>query len=99
MTTHEPSNNSLWASAFVLMALILFASSKHTPRAPADTALTSNGMTMVTTPSSTGTDLLYVIDDYRAVLMIYTLPNPQNESQISPVASWYLPAMFNSIRK
>ena len=81
------------------MALILFVSSNHTSQAIADSAIASNRITMVTTPGANGTDLLYVIDDSRKVLMIYDLPNPQNESRIRPVASWYIPSMFNSVRK
>ena len=81
------------------MALILFVASQRTPQAIADNAIASNKMTMVTTPGASGTDLLYVIDNNRSVLMIYELPDPQNESYIRPVASWFLPAMFNSVRK
>jgi len=81
------------------MAFILFVSSKHTSQASADNAITSNNMTMVTAPGQSGTDLLYIVDDNRKVLMVYDLPNPQSEPYIRPVASWFLPAMFNSVRK
>jgi hypothetical protein len=93
------NNNSLWASAFVLMGLILFAASKHTPVAFADDSITAGGFTMVTTPGGQGTDLVYVIDDQNALLMVYGLQNPQGQSYIKPIASWSLPAMFKTARQ
>ncbi len=92
------ANNSLWASAFVLMALILFAASKHTPKANADASISSNGFTMVTTPSGRGTDLLYVVDNLNEVLMIYYLPDPRQKTEIEAVAAWKLPNLFSSVR-
>jgi len=96
---NNASTNSLWASAFVLMACILFIANKHSQYAIAEGSIENNGFTMVTTQGGQGTDLLYVIDDQRAVLMIYNLPNPQNESYIHPVASWNLALLFNSVRQ
>ena len=81
------------------MALILFAASQHTPKAFADASVTGSGFSMVATPSGQGTDLLYVIDDQTATLMVYDLQNPQGQSYIKPVASWTLPSMFSSVRK
>ncbi len=94
-------NNSLWASAFILMALILFAASKHTPTASAyaDVVSTGNGFTLVTTPSGRGTDYLYVIDNQSQVLMVYILPDPKQETKISTVAAWNLQELFSSLRK
>lgn len=89
----------MWASAFVLMGLILFTAGKHTPSAFAEDSVTGGGFTMVTTPGGQGTDLVYVIDDQNALLMVYGLQNPQGESYIKPIASWSLPAMFNSARQ
>ncbi len=96
METHQ--HNSLIASAFVLMALILFAASQRAPKAMADSSATGGGFTMVTTPSGQGTDLLYIIDDQTSTLMVYDLQNPQGQSYIRPMASWILPAMFSSVR-
>jgi hypothetical protein len=93
------ANNSLWASAFVLMALILFAASKHTPKANAESSISGNGFTMVTTPSGRGTDLLYLIDSQNEVLMIYYLPDPKQKTEIDAVAAWKLPNLFSSVRK
>ena len=93
------SNNSLWASAFVLMGLILFAASKHSPSAFAEDSITGGGFTMVTAPSGQGTDLVYVIDDRNSLLMVYGLQNPQGQSYIKPIASWSLPAMFSTARQ
>jgi hypothetical protein len=92
-------NNSLWASAFVLIGAILFVSGKHSHTANAETSIKGNGFTMVTTPSGQGSDLLYVFDNQRQVMMIYDLPDPQNQTKIRPVASWYLPDMFTEARK
>ncbi|MBC8310391.1 MAG: hypothetical protein H8E83_07755 [Planctomycetes bacterium] len=92
------ANNSLWASAFLLMACILFAASKHTPTANADSTASGNGFTMVTTPDGRGTDLLYVIDDQNQVLMIYFLPDPKQVTKIEPVAAWSLPNLFSTVR-
>jgi len=81
------------------MTLILFVASQHTPKANANVSISGNGFTMVTTPGGQGTDLLYVIDDQNAMLLIYDLPNPQNESYIRPVHAWSLPKMFSDVRK
>jgi hypothetical protein len=96
---NSSSNNSLWASAFVLMALILFVAKNHAPAAVAETSIEGNGFTMLTTPGGQGSDLLYVVDSGREILMIYDLPDPQNQTMIRPVAAWYLPEMFSKARK
>jgi hypothetical protein len=93
------NTNALWASAFVLMGLILFASSKHTPVALAVESTNGGGFTMVTTPGGQGTDLVYVIDDQNSLLMVYGLQDPQGQSYIKPIASWSLPAMFSTARQ
>ncbi len=95
----KASNNSLFASSILLFAMILFAASRRSPVALAEASNTYNGYTMVTTPGGQGTDLLYLIDDQHAVLMVYDVPNPQSESVIRPLASWSLSELFSTVRK
>ena len=92
------SNGSLWASAFLLIAMIIFTASKHTQEAQADAEINGEGFTLLTTSNGQGSEYLFVIDDNAALLMVYGLPSPQNQSYIKPIASWALPAMFNSAR-
>lgn len=95
----DQGTNALWASAFVLLGMILFVANKHVPTANADSAITDNGFSMVTSPDGRGAELLYVIDDQNLVLMVYDVQNPQGESNLNPVVAWSLPAMFAEARK
>ena len=96
---NEHPNNALWASAFILLGMILFVANRHTPQAVAENAITGDGFTMVTSPDGRGTDLLYVIDNQNSLLMVYDVQNPQGASYINPVASWSIPSMFSTVRK
>jgi|TARA_B100000959_G_scaffold281745_1_gene346563 hypothetical protein len=91
-------NNALWASAFVLLGMILFTANKHVPTAIAETSITGNGFTLVTTQDGRGADFLYVVDDVNSVLMVYNVQNPQGNSTIKPIVGWRLPAMFSVAR-
>jgi len=95
----DNTNGALWASAFVLGAMIVFSASKHSPLAVADNALTGDGFTMLTAENGQGSDFLYIIDDHSSMLMVYDIPDPQNRQFIRPVASWSLPALFGEVRR
>ena len=93
------SNNALWASAFVLLGMILFTARSHTPTATAATAITGNGYTLVTSRDGRGTELVYVVDDQRGVLMVYDVQNPQGDSYLHPVVAKPLGSLFSENRK
>ena len=94
----QEHNSALWASAFIIGLAIIFSASRHTPTALADSTASREGFSLVTTPSGQGTDYLYLIDNQTSMLLVYGIPDPQNRQFIQPVASWSLPALFNSVR-
>ncbi len=89
-------NTLLWASAFIVAALVFVMAGRHTQNAYADNASTANGFTLLTTPSGQGSDLLYVVDQETSMLIVYNLKNPQLNSEMELIAAWYLPSMFNT---
>lgn len=72
----------LWASAFLLAAIVLIQAGQHLD-APAHAAMsnTSAGYTMLTTHASqtvtTPVEVLYVIDDRSEMLYVYEVENAQ----------------------
>ena len=91
-------SGALWASGFVISMAIIFSASRHTQTATADSVISKEGFTLTTTPSGQGSDHLYLIDNQTSMLLVYDIPDPQNAKFIRPVATWSLPAMFNSVR-
>ncbi|MEE2912948.1 MAG: hypothetical protein VX436_03995 [Planctomycetota bacterium] len=89
---------ALWASAFVICAAIIFATNGYTKTTYADSVVSKEGFTLTTTPSGQGSDYLYLIDNQTSMLLVYDIPDPQNRQFIRPVATWSLPALFNSVR-
>jgi hypothetical protein len=88
----------LWATAFFIAAMIIFVAGRHTPTATASDSNTSDGFTLLTTSNGQGTDFVHVIDNSTSMYMVYNIPDPQNKKSIQTVATWFLPAMFNSAR-
>ena len=82
----------------MMSVLILLSLGKQTPTAHAMNTVTAEGFTMLTAPNGQGTDFLYVIDDNSAMLLVYSIPDPQNRKFIKPEASWLLPSLFNAVR-
>lgn len=95
---YNRDSGALWASAFVIGLAIVFSASRHTPTAVADSTVSRDGFSLVTTASGQGADYLYMIDDQTSMLLVYDIPDPQNRQFIRPVASWSLPALFNTVR-
>ena len=95
-TNSKDGNTILWATAFIIAALIFVAAGRHTPSAMANSANTSGGFTVLTTSSGRGSDFLHLIDNTNSMYMVYTIPNPQNNPSLDTVATWFLPYMFNS---
>ena len=58
------STASLWASAFILGAMIIFSASRHTQKATADAEINGNGYTMLTTSNGQGSEFLFVVDEF-----------------------------------
>ena len=92
------TNSALFASAMVMSVLILLTLGKQTPTAHAKNVVSSDGFTMLTAPNGQGTEFLYVIDDNSSMLLVYSIPDPQNRKFIKPEASWLLPSLFNAVR-
>ena len=59
---------------------------------------TSDGFTLLTVPTGAGSEFLYVIDDSTSMLMVYSIPDPQNKKYIKPEVSWFLPSLFDEVR-
>ena len=95
---YNKDNGSLWASVFVIGMAIIFSASRHTQSAAADSVISKDGFTLTTTASGQGADFLYLIDNQTSMLLVYDIPDPQNTKLIRPVATWSLPALFNSVR-
>ncbi len=95
-TESKNGNTILWATAFFIAALIFVAAGRHAPTAMASSANTTDGFTLVTTSNGQGSEFLHVIDNATSMYMVYTIPDPQNNPSIETVATWFLPAMYNS---
>tara|TARA_B100000959_G_C14561914_1_gene452102 strand:- start:183 stop:485 length:303 start_codon:yes stop_codon:yes gene_type:complete len=91
-------HGSLWASVFVIGVAIIFTASRHSQTAAADSVISKETFTLTTAPSGQGSDYLYLIDNQTSMLLVYDIPDPQNRQFIRPVATWSLPALFNSVR-
>jgi hypothetical protein len=89
-------NATLWASAFIITALVLVMSGRHTPRANAEGVNSANGFTLLTTLNGQGSEFLYLIDDESSMLIVYSISNPQLNAKMEISAAWYLPSMFNT---
>ena len=94
----------LWASAFVIAALIFITAGRMPENsAQANMATTGlGGVTMVTAPSGLGTperpiELLYVIDNQTQTLYVYTVDNP-GRRVIELRGGRSLPALFRLAR-
>jgi|TARA_Y100000294_G_C8483358_1_gene307701 hypothetical protein len=98
LNERKSGNNILWATAFFISAMIIFVSGRHTPNASADDSNTADGFTLLTTSNGQGTDFVHVIDNSTSMYMVYNIPDPQNKKSVETVATWFLPAMFNSAR-
>ena len=95
---NNKDSGALWASVFVIGLAIIFTASRHSQTAIADSVITKEGFTLITTPSGQGSDYLYLIDNQTSMLLVYDIPDPQNRQFIRPVATWSLPALFHSVR-
>lgn len=80
---------------FCFVFFIIFANPKT---AEAGNVNTSHGFTLLTAPAGAGTEYLYIIDDNSSMLMVYSIPDPQNKKHIKPEVSWFLPSLFNEVR-
>jgi hypothetical protein len=94
-TTSRSGGTALWASAFVIAALVFVTAGRHSQNAHAQSASTASGFTLLTTPDGRGSDFLYLIDDETSMLMVYSVRNPQLNTVLELSAAWYLPAMFS----
>ena len=96
--TTNKDNGTLWASVFVICLAIIISASRHTPAAVAEGVISQDGFTLTTASTGQGADYLYLIDNRTSMLLVYDTPIPQNRQFIRPVATWSLPALFNSVR-
>jgi hypothetical protein len=86
MSRFQASNTSaavLWASAFIVAALIIVQAGRLPGRsAYAETTANANDFSLITSRSGTGPDerpyeMLFVIDSRSEVLLVYDMPNIQ----------------------
>ncbi len=90
----QQNTTVLWASAFIVAAIIFTTAGRHAQEANAASASTASGFTLLTTPNGQGSDFLYLIDDETSMLMVYSVRNPQFNTELELSAAWYLPEMF-----
>jgi len=96
--TKHISNTLLLITALVFGVLIILSVGKESQSAYADNVVSGDGFTMITAQNGQGTEFLYVIDNNSAMLLVYSIPDPQNRKFIKPEASWLLPSLFNAVR-
>lgn len=88
-------NAALWASAFVLAALLIVQAGRNADnRAQAEMVATSGSYVAMTTQGQNG-DLLYVINNLDEKLMVY---NVQQQRNLQLVTSANLPDVFRTMR-
>ena len=97
----------LWASSFLIMALVVMQAGRLAPN-PAFAGMattTSDGFSLVTSSSGVGPkgapyDLLYVIDNSEELLYIYNIPAASNAaaSRLQLLGGGSLPSLFNAAR-
>jgi len=98
LRTLRGSSVPLWASAFVLAALVMIEAGKlpaHRAHAGPATA-GDEGFSMLTAPSATGgsgQEYLYVIDGRDEVLYLYEVPNVADRRIVFKGGA-FLPAVF-----
>ncbi|MBC8522348.1 hypothetical protein H8D29_00300 [PVC group bacterium] len=99
------TNSSLWASAVIVAALILMQTGRLRPGvAVADSVSSGEGFTLLTTSSGQGTsenptDVLFVIDNHSAVIMVYEITNASDRKGFTPLAAESIPSIFNGLRR
>ena len=98
MQRERINHGVLWASSFLLSMMIIVQLNSNPRTAFAESVNTSEGVTLLTASNGQGTDFLYVIDNNAAMLLVYSIPDPQNKQFIKPEASWLLPSLFQSVR-
>ncbi|MEE8154236.1 MAG: hypothetical protein V3T53_04670 [Phycisphaerales bacterium] len=107
MTRSQKINSSaavLWASAFVIAAMILVQAGRLPGQAAhAEMTATRADYTVMTTNSGRGGDgdpdeLLYVIDNRDQVLLVYEVEDARRGGVILRVG-WSLPFQFASARR
>lgn len=95
--TNRAMAAALWASAFVLAALILVRAG-DTPEPPpvaADMVASTGDFQMMTTAGATNGELLYVLDSRSERLVVYSLDSSRDLTQRASVD---LPRLFAGAR-
>lgn len=88
-------NAALWASAFVLAALLIVQAGRNADnRAAAEMVATTGSYVTMTTEGQNG-ELLYVIDNLNEKLMVYDVEQQRNLVLQHSVS---LPEVFRSMR-
>lgn len=106
-TSIRPGAAVLWASAFIISALLIMQAGQLAPN-PAYAGMatsTDAGFTLVTSsdgqgPTDAPYDLLYIIDNSDEVLYIYTIPNATHtaSSRLELLGGGHLPTLFKAAR-
>ena len=94
----------LASSALVLLVCILVVIGRDpTPRVEAGMVASDDSFTLMTAPARTGggmekTDLLYVIDNFNGILLIYRSATTGATTKINLVDGGFIDHLFESIR-
>lgn len=87
-------NLALWASAFVLIGLIILAAGRVSP-ARADMVTSAGTVTALTVECTTPEDLLCVVDNRSETLCVYKIINQNN---LELYRTYNLPQMYSGAR-
>ncbi|MGP1347510.1 MAG: hypothetical protein ACTS3F_12710 [Phycisphaerales bacterium] len=89
---------ALWASAFILMALLIVQSGRLTgggPVAPAHADINQIGdLEMITTQGSTGEDLVLILDKREELMFVYGIDSGR---RIQLIQFYSVPQIFNDL--
>jgi hypothetical protein len=100
----KPAVSALWASAFVLAALVIMQAGRLTgPQAHADMAASSDTLSMVTAYAGTGgkaqaNELLFMIDHRAGTFLVYEVEDARQKRVILRDGG-SLSALFNTARQ
>lgn len=95
--TRVSSSAALWASAFVILALILVRADRFGPAASADEMVTATGdYTLLTTAGRGSAEILVVIDNRNEALIVYGI---DRQSGLEPAARLDLAKTFADAKR
>jgi hypothetical protein len=100
-TTHQPTRRrlsidiALWASAFVIGAMVIVQAGRHADNAARADMVTEVGDLVIMTAQGQNDELLYMIDNRAEDLLIYEVAQ---QKSLDLIRKEHLPDLFKSAR-